>query len=59
MRKALEGEGDSMSARESEGVFDITHRGQTRERKLTDDQKPCRGHTHTRLHCKELGKQIA
>lgn len=38
MRKALEGEGDSMSARESEGVFDITHRGQTRERKLTDDR---------------------
>lgn len=47
MMKALEGEGDSMSARESEGVFAITHRGQTREIKLTDEQKPCGGHTHT------------
>ena len=36
-----------MSARESEGVFAITHRDQTREIKLTDDQKPCGGHIHT------------
>ena len=43
MRKALEGEGDSV--RGSEGVFDITHHCQTREIKLIDDQKPCREHT--------------
>lgn len=36
-----------MSAGEPEGVFALTHRGQTREIKLTDDQKPCGGHTHT------------
>lgn len=55
MMKALEGKGDSMSARESEGVFEITHCGQIRERKLPDDQKPCGGHRHTaHLLCKKL-----
>ena len=44
MRKALEGEGDSVS-QGSEGVFDITHHGQTRKIKLTDNKKPCGGHT--------------
>lgn len=47
MMKALEGEGDSMSARESEGMFKITHYGQARERKLTDNKKPCGRHRHT------------
>lgn len=47
MMKALEGEGDSMSAGESEGVFEITHHGQKREIRLTDGQKPCGGHRHT------------
>lgn len=51
MMKALEGEGDSMSARESEDVFAVTHHGQTRERKLTDEQKPCGGHTPHRPIC--------
>lgn len=46
MMKALEEE-DSMSARESEGMFEITHYGQAREIKLTDDKKPCGGHRHT------------
>lgn len=46
MMKALEGEGDSVSARESEGVFAVTHRGQTRVIRLPDDQKPCGGHIH-------------
>lgn len=47
MMKALEGEGHSKSTRESEGMFEITHYGQVRERKLTDDKKPCGGHRHT------------
>lgn len=47
MMKALEGKGDSMSARESEGVFEITHHGQTREIKHPGDQKPYGRHRHT------------
>lgn len=38
MMKALEGEGDSLSARESEDMFEITHYGQAREIKLTDNK---------------------